>query len=495
MSTGSSLDLLVLKELLGRMGGCDTLLDVSSQQLEGLAGGRTLQAEVMGAQVKDNVNKKAIKILRDTMLSSGTALPLLLFIAQSRSNILYQQTSPGSASAGSSAGSSSQLKLISYLYDTCQDVLMQFTDFLLNSNSPSTSSTGSGSGNGNGNKAGGGAGAGGGAESLVEMMPSMRYLLNDIGLAIPIAFQLIRPLLRIALQYGVNPTSAPIHLQPWHPFSEEMKEIVYQYLPSDIWNAISPELYLTFWSLSLYDVFLPKLKYETEIKRLKDKYSDLDLSTSSSLAMATMNGKVSSSSSQEDRLLLKQKRNEMNKLLALTNTLKEELDAQRKHVESIRNMMIHFKKSYLTHVTSELSPKTTEYIMQHCLFARVILSPTDAIFCSQFFMLLHSLETPGFSTIHFIDKTMKTLAPLIFCSTEYEASFLGFYIHDLLEICNRWIVSKTAYNKEARAKCGMEKTFGAKGIDGRATHEEYLNVCKVSWCTCLFCDLNSLLPS
>jgi hypothetical protein len=25
----------------------------------------------------------------------------------------------------------------------------------------------------------------------------------------------------------------------------------------------------------------------------------------------------------------------------------------------------------------------------------------------------------------------------------------------------------------------MEKTFGSKGMDGRATHEEYLNVCKV----------------
>lgn len=432
MSTGSSLDLLVLKELLGRMGGCDTLLDVSSQQLEGLAGGRTLQAEVMGAQVKDNVNKKAVRVLRDTMLSSGTALPLLLFIAQSRSNILYQNTE----------GSSTQLKLISYLYDTCQDVLMQFTDFLLSSGT-----------NANGK----------GAESLVEVMPPMRYLLGDVGLAIPIAFQLVRPLVRAALQYGDNPTSAPANLQQWHPFSNEMKDVVCQYLPEDIWCAISPELYLTFWSLSLYDVFLPKIKYETEIKRLKEKYTELDQKNSPS----------------EDRLALKQRRADMTKLLNTTNTLKEELDAQRKHIDIIRAMIVNSKRSYLTHVTSELSPKTTEYIMQYCLFSRVILSPTDAIFCSQFFMLLHSLETPGFSTIHFIDKTMKTVAPLIFCSTEYEASFIGFYINDLLEICNRWIVSKTAYNKEARSKCGMEKTFGSKGMDGRATHEEFLNVCKV----------------
>ena len=46
LSVGQSLDLLVLKELLGRMGGCDTLLDMSADQLEGLAGGKCLKAEV-----------------------------------------------------------------------------------------------------------------------------------------------------------------------------------------------------------------------------------------------------------------------------------------------------------------------------------------------------------------------------------------------------------------------------------------------------------------
>lgn len=36
LSSGQSLDLLVLKELLGRMGGCDTLIEMSSEQLEGI---------------------------------------------------------------------------------------------------------------------------------------------------------------------------------------------------------------------------------------------------------------------------------------------------------------------------------------------------------------------------------------------------------------------------------------------------------------------------
>lgn len=241
--------------------------------------------------MKDNVNKKAVRILRETMLSSGTALPLLLFIAQSRNTILYQNNSD----------STTQLKLISYLYDTCQDVLMQFTDFLLSSGSINN---------------------GKGAESLVDVMPPMSYLLGEFGLSIPIAFQLVRPLVRAALQYGEYPSSSPPNLQQWHPFSQDMKQVVCQYLPSDVWNAISPELYLTFWSLSIYDVFLPKLKYETEIKRLKEKYSDLDKNANQN----------------EDRVANKQRKNDMTKILNLTNTLKEELDNQRRHVELIQKL-------------------------------------------------------------------------------------------------------------------------------------------------------------
>lgn len=123
LSVGESLDLLVLKELLGRMGGCETLLEVSEAQMDGLAGGRSLRAAVgitlavlfiildalprnflslrglcvmfpqcmaavtiapvAGAKSAVTGPKKAaIKALREALISSGTALPLLLYIAQ-----------------------------------------------------------------------------------------------------------------------------------------------------------------------------------------------------------------------------------------------------------------------------------------------------------------------------------------------------------------------------------------------------------------------------
>ena len=68
--------------------------------------------------MRESVNRGSIKILRDSLISSGTAIPLLLLIARIRSRILF-------------CTDTVELKLISHLYDTAQDVLMQFTDFLV----------------------------------------------------------------------------------------------------------------------------------------------------------------------------------------------------------------------------------------------------------------------------------------------------------------------------------------------------------------------------
>jgi hypothetical protein len=66
------------------MGGCDTLIEMSADQLEGMAGGKFLRAEAMSAATRENVVRGTIKTLRDAFLSSGTAIPLLLLIAQVR---------------------------------------------------------------------------------------------------------------------------------------------------------------------------------------------------------------------------------------------------------------------------------------------------------------------------------------------------------------------------------------------------------------------------
>ena len=128
------------------------------------------------------------------------------------------------------------------------------------------------------------------------------------------------------------------------------------------------------------------------------------------------------------------------------------------------------------------------------LVHRVLLSPVDAQFCSQFFLFLHRQETPSFSTIHFIDKTVKTLAPLIFCSTEYEAGFIGFFINDLFTSCNRWVNSKNLYVKEAQSKCGFDTVFAQEQSEGRASYEQFTKIYKI-WHTRLRTIIVSCLKS
>ena len=447
MSIGDSLDLLVLKELLGIMGSSETLLEVSPAQLEGLTGGRSLRGEVMGQAAgvvsgKGMITaahcRKATAILRDELVGSETAIPLLLMIAQVRSRLLHDEEN-------------TQLKLISHLYDTAQDVLMQFTEFLV-------------------------AGARS-IESIAELMPDLSVLLGEVGLAVPVAFQLVRPLLRAALQYGVDPSAAPCRLQRWHPFGDTMTTLVRTLIqPASLWDVMSPRFYVLFWGLGLYDIKVPVTRYETEIKRLKDKYADLDHKKNSTSASSLGITPAEFSKLNRSRDL------EMKQLLQKIADLTEDLVKQKKHVEQIRDV-IRTEQDTFFHVstTSVLPPSAdandggmdvvseqalsvrekraeevvSENIMQYLLYQRLLMSPLDAVYCTQFCFLLHELQTPLFSTLDFLDRTVCTITPLIFCSTESEASFVGYALLDLLQVTNRWHDDEVAFNNEARDKLGF----------------------------------------
>ncbi len=46
--------------------------------------------------------------------------------------------------------------------------------------------------------------------------------------------------------------------------------------PDKPWTWQSPSLYITFWSLSLYDIYVPKPRYEDEIKKIQLQITALD---------------------------------------------------------------------------------------------------------------------------------------------------------------------------------------------------------------------------
>jgi len=86
------------------------------------------------------------------------------------------------------------------------------------------------------------------------------------------------------------------------------------FLPSKTWDDISPQFYVTFWSLSLYDLFVPSEAYAREVTRIK--------------LMSTQAG-------DNKDLPSSKRKKEQERCAALIEKLQEEERRQREHVDRV----------------------------------------------------------------------------------------------------------------------------------------------------------------
>src|SRR5207237_9341454 len=50
---------------------------------------------------------------------------------------------------------------------------------------------------------------------------------------------------------------------------DPVNQLFYTHLPQKTWENITPVLFVAFWSLSLYDLFLPAYAYKAESERIE----------------------------------------------------------------------------------------------------------------------------------------------------------------------------------------------------------------------------------
>ncbi|RVE54416.1 hypothetical protein evm_000901 [Chilo suppressalis] len=149
----------------------------------------------------------------------------------------------------------SQLKVVGRLADQCQDALVQLGTFLASSHAP---------------------------DEYAARLPPLQELLRDYHVDADVAFFLHRPVLtqKIAaraefLRKGIDAKTDNLDksIERYMLASKETLEpiltSVTPMLPARVWEDISPEFYVTFWSLSMYDLRVPVESYEREIERLK----------------------------------------------------------------------------------------------------------------------------------------------------------------------------------------------------------------------------------
>lgn len=123
------------------------------------------------------------------------------------------------------------------------------------------------------------------------------------------------------------------YITAWEEVTESLVQAVKPVLHSRFWDDLSPRFFVTFWTLSMYDLEVPKRSYDRETEKLKLQ--------------------ISQTEDNKDLNMSKRKKDiERNRLL-LEKLLEEQLK-QDQHVSRVRARLDHEKDQWFQSSKKEL---------------------------------------------------------------------------------------------------------------------------------------------
>nr|CAB3479237.1 unnamed protein product [Digitaria exilis] len=441
LKNGVGIELVVLEELIQQMANVQYTENMTEEQVDAMAGSETLrqQASLFGVTRNYKVLSKSTNRLRDSLLPKEEpklAVPLLLLIAQHRSKIIIN-------------ADATYIKMVSEQFDRCHGILLQYVEFLSSAVTPIT---------------------------YAQLIPPLQDLVHKYHIEPEVAFLIYRPVMRLFKSTHGGDTCWPLddneegesvssedlvlHLDSsqepimWSDLINTVRSI----LPAKAWNSLSPDLYATFWGLTLYDLHFPKDRYDTEIKKLHENLKQLeDNSDNSSIAIS-------------------RRKKDKERIQDLLDKLNSESQKHQQHIASVVQRLAREKDKWLSSSPDAL--KINMEFLQRCIFPRCVFSTQDAVYCATFVQTLHSLGTPFFNTVNHIDVLVcKTLQPMICCCTEFEAGRLGRFFHDTLKMAYYWKSDESVYERE----CGNKPGFAVYFRYPNSQRVSYSQFVRVHW--------------
>ncbi|KAJ6762448.1 THO COMPLEX SUBUNIT 2, partial [Salix koriyanagi] len=452
LKKGQGIELVVLQELVQQMANVQYTENLTEEQLDAMAGSETLryQATSFGVTRNNKALFKSANRLRDSLLPKDEpklAIPLLLLIAQHRSVVVINADAP-------------YIKMVSEQFDRCHGTLLQYVEFLCSVVTPPS--------------------------AYAQLIPSLDDLVHMYHLDPEAAFFIYRPVMRLfkcagsldvfwpldniktvtntsailepeAMEYSgrlILDLGSPHKSVIWSDLLETVKTM----LPSKAWNSLSPDLYATFWGLTLYDLYVPRNRYESEIAKQHAALKALEeISDNSSSAIT-------------------KRKKEKERIQESLDRLTRELCKHEDNVSSVRRRLSCEKDKWLTSCPDTL--KINMEFLQRCIFPRCTFSMPDAVYCAMFVHTLHSLGTPFFNTVNHVDVLIcKTLQPMICCCTEYEVGRLGRFLYETLKIAYYWKSDESIYEHE----CGNMPGFAVYYRFPNSQRVTYGQFIKVHW--------------
>ncbi|KAI0218636.1 THO complex subunit 2 [Lamellibrachia satsuma] len=444
-----SVDLLILREVIMKMAGIEISEEITSDQLEAMSGGELLKQEG-GYFIQVRNTKKSSSRLKDTLQERRLAIPLCLLMAQQKYGIIFPPNKM--------TDDNRHLKLIGRLYDQCQDTFVQFVSFLNMQLS---------------------------TDELSRRLPPIDQLIQVYNLNVESAFSLSRGIYCSAInakylellkpdrkkQSQKKQSSQSQSQKTQHyiaavehvmtPLSERVAPIY----PPKVWEDMSLQLFLTFWSLSLYDLQVPSAAYRRQTQQLEQQLNAVE---------------------ENKEVVQSKKKKEKEKMQSVMQKLREEEEKQQQHVNLVLARLRHEKDSWFISKTQ----KHATMILQMCLFPRSCFTAPDAVYCAKFLLTIHSLKTPNFSSLICYDRIFTDITwPMTSCS-ENEAHRYGRFLCAVLDDISRWHADKSVYEKECFSHPGFVTVFRAPSRGQTNTtadqldFENYRHVCH-KWHHCL----------
>ncbi|EWC87237.1 hypothetical protein PFNF54_04013 [Plasmodium falciparum NF54] len=188
--------------------------------------------------------------------------------------------------------------------------------------------------------------------------------------------------------------------------------IVDKYLKEEELNGININFYLTYWRLSISDIYVPHKqyqkvldKYENYIKKLEKYYEE-------------------NKKNDEYKWIPKQ----IKKLNIKKNNLKNEYEYHINHTKQIKQYLAHIVDHWVD--PQKVSLNTFVAFIKCLIAPRILNSEKDSLFCSKFIQILLELHTPLFNLCTLVYIFTKMLMPLINACTEKEALNIGIFFND-----------------------------------------------------------------
>mmetsp|Transcript_13491 Transcript_13491/g.19345 ORF Transcript_13491/g.19345 Transcript_13491/m.19345 type:complete len:1495 (-) Transcript_13491:1094-5578(-) len=464
-------------EMVGGEGGA-----VSGQQLEGRAGSQLLRRETVSFGIVDRVNPVASTSLLGILLSpigslrgNNIGVALLIRLAQLRLKVLFD--------------SNLQNKDVMQLGKTCdsiQTTQLLLLEFLSTPRDWKESE----------------------AEETIETyssnIPSLEELLDrkvGYGIDAAAAFAIVRPCIRAALMAeeailekreqeeaellergesrhsGGRETEGAIGVptlyKRWLPSAPEIRRVCQSLIPCRFQNSISCTLYCTFWSLDLFDLYVPKHRYTVEINRLNKEEERLKQKRVAASETLPFTPKDAAELHRVAKNAAKLKDDQLKQIdhCKFVKSKKFEADIDkffscRRHDRDENEMGDSINVDNNDGGNFESSAKA---FLTICIFPRALSSPDAAFYCAHFVQRLHNMNTPRFHTLQFFDHLVNATIGALMYFTEEEAQNFGILIEALWSVVVDWRYEKSdkreaenAYEREVMSKVGQVcQSFGS----------------------------------